>query len=184
MLFRSDDICDELCKKLIIRHPHVFGDITVSDSGEVLKNWDSIKKETKGQTSYTETLTSVAKSLPALMRAQKVGKRAMRAGMDFSCVSDAVERVKSETDELEEAIRSGKKDDIYEELGDLLFSCVNTARHLNIDAEEALTRATEKFIERFAETEDLVRLDGADMKALSIDQLDVYWNKVKRRAED
>ena len=108
------------------------------------------------------------------MRAQKVGKRAMRAGMDFSCVSDAVERVKSETDELEEAIRSGKKDDIYEELGDLLFSCVNTARHLNIDAEEALTRATEKFIERFAETEDLVRLDGADMKALSIDQLDVY----------
>ena len=182
--FDFDDICDELCKKLIIRHPHVFGDITVSDSGEVLKNWDSIKKETKGQTSYTETLTSVAKSLPALMRAQKVGKRAMRAGMDFSCVSDAVERVKSETDELEEAIRSGKKDDIYEELGDLLFSCVNTARHLNIDAEEALTRATEKFIERFAETEDLVRLDGADMKALSIDQLDVYWNKVKRRAED
>ena len=153
--FDFDDICDELCKKLIIR-----------------------------QTSYTETLTSVAKSLPALMRAQKVGKRAMRAGMDFSCVSDAVERVKSETDELEEAIRSGKKDDIYEELGDLLFSCVNTARHLNIDAEEALTRATEKFIERFAETEDLVRLDGADMKALSIDQLDVYWNKVKRRAED
>ena len=182
--FDFDDICDELCKKLIIRHPHVFGDITVSDSGEVLKNWDSIKKETKGQTSYTETLTSVAKSLPALMRAQKVGNRAMRAGMDFSCVSDAVERVKSETDELEEAIRSGKKDDIYEELGDLLFSCVNTARHLNIDAEEALTRATEKFIERFAETEDLVRLDGADMKALSIDQLDVYWNKVKRRAED
>ena len=179
--FDFDDICDELCKKLIIRHPHVFGDITVSDSGEVLKNWDSIKKETKGQTSYTETLTSVAKSLPALMRAQKVGKRAMRAGMDFSCVSDAVERVKSETDELEEAIRSGKKDDIYEELGDLLFSCVNTARHLNIDAEEALTRATEKFIERFAETEDLVRLDGADMKALSIDQLDVYWNKVKKK---
>lgn len=110
--FDFDDICDELCKKLIIRHPHVFGDITVSDSGEVLKNWDSIKKETKGQTSYTETLTSVAKSLPALMRAQKVGKRAMRAGMDFSCVSDAVERVSLETDELEEAIRSGKKDDI------------------------------------------------------------------------
>ena len=81
--FDFDDICDELCKKLIIRHPHVFGDITVSDSGEVLKNWDSIKKETKGQTSYTETLTSVAKSLPALMRAQKVGKRAMRAGNGF-----------------------------------------------------------------------------------------------------
>lgn len=182
--FDFDDICDELCKKLIIRHPHVFGDVTVSNSGEVLKNWDSIKKETKGQTSYTETLTSVAKSLPALMRAQKVGKRAMRAGMDFNDVMDTIENVKCETAELEKAIISGKKEDIYEELGDLLFSCVNTARHLNIDAEEALVCATDKFIERFAETEDLVRLNGADMKALGIDQLDVYWNKVKRRAEE
>lgn len=182
--FDFDDICDELCKKLIIRHPHVFGDVTVSDAGDVLKNWDSIKKQTKGQTSYTETLTSVAKSLPALMRAQKIGKRAMRAGMDFRNVNDTIECIKSETAELEEAIKLGNKDDIYEEFGDLLFSCVNTARHLGIDAEEAMTQATEKFIERFAETEDLVRLNGADMKALSIEQLDVYWNKVKHKAKN
>lgn len=181
--FDFDDICDELCQKLIIRHPHVFGDVTVSDSGEVLKNWDSIKKETKGQTSYTETLTSVAQSLPALMRAQKVGKRAMRAGMDFKSVDDTIECIKAETAELEEAVKSGKKEEIFEEFGDLLFSCVNTARHLGIDAEEAMTRATEKFIERFAATEDLVRLDGADMKALGIEKLDVYWNKVKNQAQ-
>ncbi len=180
--FGFDEICDELCQKLIVRHPHVFGDVTVSDSGEVLKNWDNIKKQTKGQTSYTETLTSVAKSLPALMYAQKVGKRAMRAGMDFNNVNETIKAIKSETAELEEALVSGDKDDIYEEFGDLLFSCVNTARHLGFDAEEALTRATEKFIERFAKTEDLVRLDGADMKALSIDQLDVYWKKVKNKA--
>lgn len=180
--FCFDDICDELCKKLIVRHPHVFGDVTVSDTGEVLKNWDAIKKQTKGQESYTETLTAVSKSLPALMRAQKVGKRAMRAGMDFRNVNEAFECVKSEAAELEEAIASGEKERIFEEFGDLLFSCVNTARHLGIDAEEAMTAATEKFIGRFAETENLVRLDGADMKALDIDQLDVYWNKVKNQA--
>ncbi len=178
--FTFDDICDELCKKLIVRHPHVFGEVTVSDTGEVLKNWDSIKKETKGQETYADTLESVAKSLPALMRAQKLGKRAMRAGMDFKCKEDAFECIKVETQELEEAMKSGDKQQIEEEFGDLLFSCVNTARHLDIDAEEALTKASEKFIKRFKETEKLVTLSGADMTALSIDELDVFWHQAKK----
>ncbi|MBR2315754.1 MAG: MazG family protein, partial [Clostridia bacterium] len=80
--FTFDEVCDEVCKKLIIRHPHVFGEVVADTSDEVLKNWDSIKMETKGQETYTDTLKSVANTLPALMRAQKVGKRAMRAGMD------------------------------------------------------------------------------------------------------
>lgn len=178
--FTFDDICDELCKKLITRHPHVFGKVTVSDTGEVLKNWDKIKKETKGQKTYGDTLESVAKSLPALMRAEKLGKRAMRAGMDFKTVQDTFECVKLETKELEEAINSGNKEHIEEELGDLLFSCVNTARHLDIDAEEALTKACEKFIERFKETENLVTSSGAEMTALSIEELDVYWRQAKK----
>ncbi|MGN1480779.1 nucleoside triphosphate pyrophosphohydrolase [Porcipelethomonas sp.] len=178
--FAFADICDELCKKLIVRHPHVFGQVTVADSGEVLKNWDSIKKETKGQKTYGDTLESVAKSLPALMRAQKLGKRAMRAGMDFKGVQDAFECVKSETSELEEAIAQGNQEHIEEELGDLIFSCVNTARHLGIDAEQALDKASEKFIKRFKETEKLVTLSGADMKALSIDELDAYWRQAKQ----
>lgn len=182
--FNFDDICNELCQKLIVRHPHVFGNVTVSDSGEVLKNWDNIKKQTKGQESYTDTLTSVSASLPALMRGQKVGKRAMRAGMDFRNVGETIECVKSETLELEEAVKSGNKDAVYEELGDLLFSCVNTARHLGIDAEEAMTRATEKFISRFAETEKLIMLEGVDMKTLDIEKLDFYWNKVKNQAKN
>jgi len=165
---------------LIVRHPHVFGELTVSDSGEVLKNWDNIKKETKGQKTYTDTLESVAKSLPALMRAQKLGKRAMRAGMDFKCTEDALECIKLETAELEEAVKSGESEHIEEEFGDLLFSCVNTARHLGLDSEQALTKASEKFIKRFAETEKLVKLSGADMKALSIDELDVFWRQAKQ----
>ena len=87
--FRFEDICDGICKKLIVRHPHVFGSVQADNTDQVLKNWDAIKMQTKGQESYTDTLTSVAKSLPALMRAQKVGKRAMRAGMDFRTAQDA-----------------------------------------------------------------------------------------------
>lgn len=177
--FTFDDICDELCKKLIVRHPHVFGQVTVSDTGEVLKNWDNIKKATKGQETYADTLESVAKSLPALMRAQKLGKRAMRAGMDFKSKEDAFECIKLETQELSQAIECGDKQQIEEEFGDLLFSCVNTARHLDIDAEEALTKASEKFIKRFRETEKLVTLSGADMTALSIEELDVFWRQAK-----
>lgn len=177
--FVFDDICDGVCKKLIIRHPHVFGDTIVNSTDDVLKNWDSIKMETKGQETYTDTLNSVAKSLPALMRAQKVGKRAMRAGMDFKSPEDAMACISSEKAELDEAIASGDKNKIEEELGDLIFSCVNTARHLGVDAELALTAATDKFIKRFSKTEELVSLDSLDMKELTIEQLDVYWDKSK-----
>lgn len=178
--FVFDDVCDEVCKKLIVRHPHVFGDVIVADTSDVLKNWDSIKKETKGQESYTDTLKSVAKSLPALMRAQKVGKRAMRAGMDFRTADDAVACIAAEKAEFDEALSQGDKDRIFEEFGDLLFSCVNAARHLGIDAEQALTASTEKFIRRFSKTEELVSLDLLNMPDLDIEQLDVYWEQAKK----
>ncbi|WP_028521697.1 nucleoside triphosphate pyrophosphohydrolase [Ruminococcus flavefaciens] len=177
--FNFDDVCDEICKKLIIRHPHVFGDVTANTTDQVLKNWDAIKMETKGQETYTDTLTSVAKSLPALMRAQKVGKRAMRAGMDFRCAEDAVACISNEKAELDAAIANGDKANIEEEIGDLLFSCVNAARHLGVDAEQALKDATEKFIKRFSVTEELVSAENIDMKELPIEELDTYWDKAK-----
>ncbi|MDE6035526.1 MAG: nucleoside triphosphate pyrophosphohydrolase [Ruminococcus sp.] len=177
--FGFDDICDGICKKLIVRHPHVFGEVTINSTGDVLKNWDAIKMQTKGQETYTETLESVAKSLPALMRAQKVGKRAMRAGMDFRNVEDAVSCINAEKSELDTAIDSGDTLQIEEEIGDLLFSCVNASRHLGIDAEQALTNATEKFIKRFSLTEKLVSQENKDMKSMSIEELDIYWDKAK-----
>lgn len=177
--FKFDDICDGICKKLIIRHPHVFGEVKVDSTNDVLANWDAIKMETKHQETYTETLESVAKSLPALMRAQKVGKRAMRAGMDFNSTEDAMACISAEKTELDEAVSTGDKSRIEEELGDLLFSCVNTARHLGIDAELALKNATDNFIKRFSVTENLVRSDDVDMKSLPIEELDKYWNKAK-----
>ena len=181
--FRFEDVCDEICKKLIVRHPHVFGDVKVNDTADVLKNWDAIKKETKGQERYTDTLESVAKSLPALARAQKVGKRAARAGMDFRCAEDAFSCVAGERQELAEAIASGDKARMEDELGDLLFSCVNTARHLGIDAEEALSRATAKFTKRFSDTESLVSADGKNMPDLPIEELDVYWDQAKQNGK-
>lgn len=178
--FKFNDICDGVCKKLIIRHPHVFGEVKADTSDEVLKNWDAIKMQTKGQERYTDTLNSVAKSLPALMRAQKVGKRAMRAGMDFRCAQDAINCITNEKAELDKAVANGDKQNIEEELGDLLFSCVNAARHLGIDAELALKASTEKFIKRFSVTEDLTSADNLNMKDLPIEELDVYWNKAKQ----
>lgn len=178
--FDFDDVCDEICKKLILRHPHVFGEVKADSSAEVLKNWDAIKMKEKGQESYTDTLSSVAKSLPSLMRAQKVGKRAMRAGMDFRCAADAMACIDSEKTELEKAVENGDKQNIEEEMGDLLFSCVNAARHLGVDAELALKASTDKFIDRFSVTEKLVRTDGLDMKELPIEELDIYWDKAKK----
>ena len=177
--FDFNAVCDEICKKLIIRHPHVFGNVIAKDTETVLNNWDSIKKETKHQETYTDTLNAVAKSLPALSRAQKVGKRAGKAGMDFRTAQDAFSCIQSEHDELKEAIQSGNQERIEEEFGDLLFSCVNTARHLGLDAEQALSKATEKFIQRFQMTEQLVTESGRNMPDLPIEELDIYWNQAK-----
>lgn len=178
--FNFGDVCDELCQKLIIRHPHVFGEVTVSDSGEVLKNWDNIKQKTKKQDTYAETLESVPAVLPALMRSQKVGQRAARAGMDFESAYDALNCLKGEIGELEEAVGGSKQEEILDELGDVLFSTVNLARKLGFDSEEALTRSCEKFIRRFSKAEQQIRLEGKDMKTLSIDELDAYWKQSKQ----
>ncbi|MGN0623929.1 MAG: nucleoside triphosphate pyrophosphohydrolase [Oscillospiraceae bacterium] len=183
-VFDLDDVANDVCKKLIIRHPHVFGDVQADNVDTVLKNWDSIKKETKGQESYTDTLKSVPKVFPSLMRAQKLGKRAARAGMDFDDVNGAYASLEDEVREFKEALEKGTKEDISEELGDILFSCCNVARKLDLDAEDLLTAANEKFIRRFEAVEKSVRQDGSDMTALSIDELDVYWRKAKEKAED
>ena len=179
--FSFDDICDELCRKLVVRHPHVFGEVSVADSDEVLKNWDSIKQQTKHQQTASETLDGVCRALPALMYAQKLGKRASRAGMDWSSAEGAFDYIRRETDELEAAMQQGAQEQIEEELGDLLFSCVNTARHLHVDAETALRGASMKFLKRFRQTEQLVTADGKVMSELPIEELDRYWDQAKRQ---
>lgn len=179
--FDFGDVVNEVCQKLVTRHPHVFGDVKAGNTEEALKNWNNVKQVTKGQETYSETLESVCTALPALMRAQKIGQRAKRAGMDFADVNAVLDCLEGEIAELKAAINGGNSGDVKDELGDVLFSCTNLARHLDCDAEEALTMSAVKFTKRFKATEELIRCDGIDMRSLNIDTLDAYWQKAKTK---
>ena len=178
--FNVEDVIDGVAKKMVLRHPHVFGDVSVENSAQVLENWDKIKKTEKHQTSYTETLKSVPMSYPALMRAQKIQKRAGKVGFDFESIEAPLQKLNEEHAELLEAIATGDKEKITEEYGDLLFTMVNISRFLKIDSEEALQKASDKFIKRFAAVEDAADKKGKDMKEMSLKELDVLWDDVKK----
>lgn len=181
-VFTFDDVADGVCKKLIERHPHVFGETAVSGVDDVLTNWDAIKRKSKGQKTTTESMLSVPRELPALMRATKLQKKAADVGFDWDDVSGALDKVSEETNELREAISKGDGENIAEELGDLLFSAVNVSRFVKTDAEEALTAASDKFLERFTGVEALAAERGIDMSTAGIEVLDGLWEEVKKKS--
>ena len=176
-VFDMDDVADGICKKLIFRHPHIFGNVEVASSEEVLRNWDDLKRKEKHQETDTQALESVAKSLPSLIRAEKLQKKAAKVGFDWDTPQDALPKVHEEADEVLTELQNAR--DPGEELGDLLFSCVNVARLSGIDPEQALKNATEKFIKRFSAMENLIKLDEKSLKDLTLSEMDVYWNRVK-----
>lgn len=178
--FSIEEVADGICRKLIHRHPHIFSDVVVKDSGEVLENWDAIKKQEKGQKTASDTLHSVPKVLPALMRSQKVQKRAAKTGFDYPDALSALADLESEIAELREAIASGGQEAQTDELGDVIFSAVNVARHLPADAEEALTASCEKFIRRFDRMESMAREKGIVLEEQSLDRLNALWDAAKR----
>ena len=177
--FDFGDVVNDICQKLIVRHPHIFSDVTVKDTEEVLDNWEAIKNRVKGTKTQTERLEAVPKVYPALMRSQKVGSRAAKAGMDYQSAETAWKDLESELAELQEAVKEKSQEHIEEELGDLLFSVTNVARHLGIDSEYALTRSCDKFIERFAAAEELAEEQGVNMKDASSAVLDQLWKEAK-----
>ena len=181
--FDFQQVCDGICKKLIVRHPHIFGDTKAADTGEVLTNWDRIKAQTKGQTTATQTLQSVPKVLPALMRSEKVQHRAAKAGFDYPDADWAMRDLESELQELRQAVAQGDQAHIDEELGDLLFAAVNVSRFTKTDAEHSLGLACEKFIARFAQVEQLAAEQGISMEKAPIEELDRLWKEAKRRLE-
>lgn len=168
--FDLDDVADGICKKLIFRHPHVFG-------GAAESNWEELKRQEKGQTTYTATLQSVAKSLPGLWRAEKLQTKAAKAGFEWPNVQGAMDKLAEELEELRTAVRD--KSNVEEELGDLLFAAVKVGRFFQIDPEDALAGTCEKFIRRFAGVEAAAAAQGQDMKNLTVDQLMVLWNREK-----
>lgn len=179
-VFNFDDVVNDICKKLIIRHPHVFSDVKVKNTDEVLDNWNKIKREQKKQKTATESLCDVPKQLPALMRSSKVQSRAKKAGFDYPVVSMAVDDLKSEVIELEQAMKNNDIVNIKEELGDILFACVNVTRFFDVDAEEALTFSCNKFINRFLKVEEIAKEENISLKQSNIDVLNELWKKAKQ----
>ncbi|MCL2508495.1 MAG: nucleoside triphosphate pyrophosphohydrolase [Oscillospiraceae bacterium] len=177
--FTFDDVCDGICKKLIERHPHVFGKAAVGGVDDVLSNWDAIKRKSKGQAKGSEPMLSVPRELPALMRAGKVQQKAAKLGFDWPDVSGALCKLSEEIAELKEAIHGSSPENVAMELGDLLFSAVNVSRFLRLDAEEALTSSTDKFIARFQRLEALAKERGLELETASLAEMDKLWDEIK-----
>lgn len=182
--FDFNDVCNELCQKLVIRHPHVFGDVKAENTQDALKSWDSVKQQTKGYKSRYQSMVSVPIELPALMRAQKVQEKASKAGFDWRDKDGAISKINEEINELLNAVEHNSQPEIEDEFGDLLFSCVNVSRFLNVDSEEALKKATDKFIKRFKIVEKLADEKGISMKESSLEELDMLWDKAKEILAD
>lgn len=172
-----DDVARGINEKLIRRHPHVFGDVNVADSDEVLRNWDRIKQTEKGTETPRSILAGVPRSLPALLRAHEVSKRAVRVGFEWPDVDGILAKLQEEATELREALDSGDQSHVESELGDLLFTVVNIARWAKVEPEEALRKMVDRFTGRFMKMEELAAKPLTD---LSFEEWDELWEEAKR----
>lgn len=174
------DVISGICQKLISRHPHVFGDIEANTSEKVLENWEEIKRSEKEEKSYTESLLRVPKYLPALMRSYKIQGKAAKVGFDWDVIEDAMEKVYEELKELKEAMENKNSEEIFEEVGDLIFAVVNVARFLKVRPELALNKTIDKFIARFQYIEEEAKKKGQDLKDMNLQEMDNLWNQAKK----
>ena len=177
--FAFDDVVDGICKKLVFRHPHVFGAVEAGDPDGALTAWEAQKRVEKGQKTAADTLDAVARSLPALMRAEKIQDKARKAGFDWDSVGPALDKLSEEAEELKSAVRDGTNPE--EELGDLLFAAVKVGRFLGLDSELALHAACEKFIRRFRLVEE--RSDKP-LPHQDLPSLEALWRQAKMEESD
>ncbi len=179
--FDLTDILTGICTKLITRHTHVFGEDKAGDEGGALGVWEKNKMTEKHQVTFADSVNDVPKCFPAAMRAQKIGKRAGKAGLDFASVEDAAAHLQSEIEEFFTAYREGNKEEAEKELGDLLFAAVNIGRKAGCDCEKALKESAEHFAARFTKAESLALADGKVVTALSAAEWDEYYTRAKNR---
>ncbi len=175
--FDLDAVADGICQKMIYRHPHVFGTEHAQDVGQVLANWETLKQTEKGQETYTDTLNAVARTLPALWRAEKLQKKAARAGFAWPDAAGALAKLGEEQQELQSAMAGAG--DVFEEVGDVLFAAVNAARYAGVDPEAALHAACEKYISRFSHVEQTALEQGRSLDRLSLEEMILAWNEAK-----
>ncbi len=179
--FQIENVLEEITAKLIRRHPHVFGGSKAADPAAVVKLWDSVKREEK-KGSDQHYLSGVAAALPALMRAQKIQKKAAHVNFDWSDEADVVAKVDEELAETKEALTNGNEDAVAEEIGDLLFAVVNWARKRHLDAETLLQEAANKFVRRFNSMEDELIVRGEKLGQVGLAELDAIWKAQKKNA--
>jgi XTP/dITP diphosphohydrolase len=177
--FSIDDVIDGISRKLIDRHPHIYGDVKVQDENDVKRNWEKLKlKEGK-----KSVLSGVPKSLPALIKAMRLQEKARQVGFEWENKDQVWEKVEEETYELHEAIQHGDQSKIEEEFGDLMFSLVNFSRFLQIDAENALELTNKKFIDRFTRMEEKALSTGKDLHKMTLGEMDAIWNDIKQQKD-
>lgn len=176
--FSFDDVCNDICQKLVYRHPHVFGDVKADTESEVLKNWDALKKAGKHQETYSETLESVPKTFPALLRGEKVCKRVMRAGFPIDGVQNCIDEIKRGLDRLDTENADANNKQNQQTLGKIALSLCNLNRILHIDGEKALTYSTNKLIAAFGAAEKEIISGGGSMDKLSDEELRQMADKV------
>ncbi len=175
--FDIADVADSLNNKLIVRHPHVFGDVSVSGSHDVELNWEQIKLKEKG--GNKTVLAGVPSAMPALIKAYRIQEKAANVGFDWENVNDVIAKVHEELAEFENELKAGDKTHMEEEMGDMLFSVINLARHLGINPENALEMTNKKFIRRFNYVEQEVLKSGHQLKDMTLQQLDEKWDEAK-----
>ena len=176
--FDISGVANDICAKLIHRHPHVFSEVKVSDADEVLRNWDKIKGVEKQRITHTDKLRSIPPMLPALMRAQKVGKKA--SFFDFGSAEEVIAKLYEEIGEVKEAYARGDVADVEEEIGDLLLTVTSLCRKAHIDAEVAMNKATDKFIDRFEKVENVTLMKGKNIEKMTMAELDSIWDEIKK----
>ena len=178
-VFDFNDVANDLCKKLVVRHPHVFGEKSAQNEAEALERWDEIKLKTKGMKKQSEAMLKVPREFPALMRAQKIQEKAAKAGFDWNDENGAIEKLLEEINELKNALSGGNQNEISDEMGDVLFSCVNISRFAKSDAKESLSASTDKFLSRYLIVEKLAEQRSVNMKEAPIEVLDQLWDEAK-----
>lgn len=177
--FTLEKVINHLCDKLIHRHPHVFGDVKVRDSNEVLRNWEKLKKKENGKQERESILSGVPDSLPALLQAHKIQATVSRVGFDWERPEEVLLKIDEEKEELAEAVAGADKEKIENEIGDLIFTVVNFSRLLHIDPEAALRRTNQKFTRRFYEIEKAAKARGVKLSDMSMVEKDEIWEEAK-----
>lgn len=178
--FNISEVLDEVSEKLVRRHPHVFGELTLNNSGEVVEKWEEIKAEEKKDKPQKSILDSVPASLPALQKCLKMQKKVKKVGFDWNNLSDCMDKVDEEYGEFKEAIESGDKKEIEHELGDVFFTLVNLSRFLKIDPDEALRKANNRFTYRFGYIEERLNESGSSLEEATLDEMEELWQEAKK----